>query len=134
MVYLICISNARVLTKSVKIDQSEGIPDPGKPSDWSIVADVVNTRATLGARGLLARRRRGASERVVLVGETVFSRRFATRLRGFAAQFCRPQREKKPLATRVHSSITDADEITIWRRSETFQRVTRCSNLLYTTR
>ena len=29
--YLICVSNARVLTKSVKIDQSEGIPDPGIP-------------------------------------------------------------------------------------------------------
>ena len=27
--YLICISNAQVLTKSVKIDQSESIPDPG---------------------------------------------------------------------------------------------------------
>ena len=31
IVYLICDSNARVLTKSVKIDQSEGIPDPGIP-------------------------------------------------------------------------------------------------------
>ena len=31
IVYLICVSNARVLTKSVKIDQSEGIPDPGIP-------------------------------------------------------------------------------------------------------
>ena len=31
IVYLICFSNARVLTKSVKIDQSEGIPDPGIP-------------------------------------------------------------------------------------------------------
>ena len=29
-----------------------------------------------------------------------FPRRFATRLRGFAAQFYRPQREKKPLAPR----------------------------------
>ena len=29
--YLICVSNARVLTRSVKIDQSEGIPDPGIP-------------------------------------------------------------------------------------------------------
>lgn len=47
--------------------------------------------ATLDANtGLLARQRRGASERVVLVG-------FATRLRGFATQFCRPQREKKYL-------------------------------------
>ena len=31
IVYLICVSNAWVLTKSVKIDQSEGIPDPGIP-------------------------------------------------------------------------------------------------------
>ena len=31
----------------------------------------------------------------------VFSRRFATRLRGFAAQFCRSQREKIPLVPRV---------------------------------
>ena len=29
--YLVCVSYARVLTKSVKIDQSEGIPDPGIP-------------------------------------------------------------------------------------------------------
>ena len=31
IIYLICASNARVLTKSVKIHQSEGIPDPGIP-------------------------------------------------------------------------------------------------------
>ena len=31
----------------------------------------------------------------------IFSRRLATRLRGFAAQFCRSQREKIPLAPRV---------------------------------
>ena len=31
IIYLICISNAWVLTKSVKIDQSEGIPDLGIP-------------------------------------------------------------------------------------------------------
>ena len=49
--------------------------------------------------GLLARQRRGASERVVLVG-------FATRFRGFAAQFSRPQREKKPLAPRVETEST----------------------------
>ena len=36
IVYLICISNARVLTKSVKIDQPEGIPDPGIP-EWPFV-------------------------------------------------------------------------------------------------
>ena len=35
------------------------------------------------------------SERVVLV--VFFSRRFATRLRGFVAQFSPPQREKKNL-------------------------------------
>ena len=29
IVYLICVSNTRVSTKSVKFDQSEGIPDPG---------------------------------------------------------------------------------------------------------
>ena len=61
------------------------------------------TCSTLDARGLLARQRRGASERVVLVGSSACSAcRFATRLRGFAAQFCLPQREKKPLAPRVH--------------------------------
>ena len=27
--FLICVSNVVALTKSVKIDQSEGIPDPG---------------------------------------------------------------------------------------------------------
>ena len=31
MVYLICVSKAPVLTKSVEIDQSEGIPDPAIP-------------------------------------------------------------------------------------------------------
>ena len=31
IVYLTCVSNARVLKKSVKINQSEGIPDPGIP-------------------------------------------------------------------------------------------------------
>ena len=31
IVYLICVSNARVLAKSVKIDQTEGIPDAGIP-------------------------------------------------------------------------------------------------------
>ena len=35
------------------------------------------------------------------VGAKGLSRRFVTRLRGFAAQFCRPQREKKPLAPGV---------------------------------
>ena len=29
--FLVCVSNASVLTKSVKIDQSEGIPDSGIP-------------------------------------------------------------------------------------------------------
>ena len=29
--FLVCVSNARVLTKSVKIDQLEGIPDSGIP-------------------------------------------------------------------------------------------------------
>ena len=31
IVYLICVSNARVLTKSVKIDQSEGTPNLDRP-------------------------------------------------------------------------------------------------------
>ena len=59
--------------------------------------DLLNSNAVKYCTPWMRRR---ASERVVLVGES-FSRRFATRLRGFAAQFCRPQREKKPLAPRV---------------------------------
>ena len=42
----------------------------------------------------------GMEVRLLSVGARgFFSRRFATRL--FAAQFCRPQQEKKPLAPRV---------------------------------
>ena len=38
--------------------------------------------------------RRHGSEVVIRWYQRFFSRRFATRNRGFAAQFCRPQREK----------------------------------------
>ena len=38
--------------------------------------------------------RRHGSEVVIRWCQRFFSRRFATRLRGFAAQFCHPQREK----------------------------------------
>ena len=44
----------------------------------------------------------GMEVRLLSVGARgFFSRCFATHLRGFASQFCRPQREKKPLAPRV---------------------------------
>ena len=49
----------------------------------------------LGARGLLARQRRGASERVVLVGEFFLA---ASRL-AFTAKLCRPKGEKNPSGT-----------------------------------
>ena len=47
---------------------------------------------TLDSRGVLARQRRGTSVR---------ERSADRHLRGFAAQFCCPQREKKPLTARV---------------------------------
>ena len=55
----------------------------------------IYAMSTLDARGLLARQRRGASERVVS-----FSRRFATRLRSSQLNSVAPK-EKKPLAPRV---------------------------------
>ena len=42
--------------------------------------------------------RRHGSEVVIRWYQRFFSRRFATCHRGFATQFCRPQREKKPRA------------------------------------
>ena len=39
--FLICVSNARVLTYPVKIDQSEGVPDPGTPKR-SFVKEFVS--------------------------------------------------------------------------------------------
>ena len=55
----------------------------------------IYAMSTLDARGLLARQRRGGSERVVS-----FSRRFATRLRSSQLNSVAPK-EKKPLAPRV---------------------------------
>ena len=49
--------------------------------------------------------RRHGSEVVIGWCQRFFSRRFATLLRRFAAQFCRPQREKKPLAPRVPNGL-----------------------------
>ena len=81
------------------IVQPDGWQKHGQQGSFHLFYVITST---LDARGLLARQRRGASERVELVGE-FFSHRFATRLRSYAAQFCRPQREKKtPLAPRVN--------------------------------
>ena len=59
---------------------------------------LIQHGLTLDARGLLARHRRGASERVMLVGE-FFSRRFATLLRRLAAQCSVAPNEKKTSGT-----------------------------------
>ena len=67
------------------------------------IVDKGFTVCTLDARGLLVRQRRGASERVVLVGE-FFSRCFATRLR---RSILSPLTRKKPLAPRVYSLLTN---------------------------
>ena len=42
LAFLICASNARVLTYPVKIDQSEGVPDPGTPKR-SFVKEFVSS-------------------------------------------------------------------------------------------
>ena len=54
--------------------------------------------------------RRHGSEVVICWCQGFFSRRFATRLHGFATHFCRPQREKTGyLGSHIFNNMFDKD-------------------------